>query len=273
MIGPLILGHELSAVVESGPRAGRRVAVDPAVGCEACPWCRAGSHHLCDRVRFAGHGGEHGALRRQMVWPERCLVDLPDTISDEVGALLEPLGVALHAIDLSNVDGPASVSVVGAGPIGLLLVAALVQSGSSDVAVIEPLDHRRIAARDLGAQVDDVDHTRRESDVVFETSGTDSGLAQALESARPGGRIVVVGIPAVDETVLTASLARRKELTLIWCRRMARGDLARALAVADGMGGVLADLVSHRYALEETPEAFATLVSRRGLKVVVRPNG
>lgn len=272
MIGPLILGHEFCGVIQSGPRAGQRVAVDPAIPCGICGLCRVGSGHLCQRIRFAGHGTDHGALRTHMVWPEQNLVELPDDMPDEVGALLEPLGVALHAIDLAGLDAASPVGVVGAGPIGLLLIAALASSGIGHVEVLEPLEHRRHAATGLGARAVEFGDTAPDGPaVIFETSGTDEGLGEAMTHVRPGGRVVVVGIPTEDATVLTASVARRNELTLVWCRRMASGDLARALSVAGGMIDVIADLVTHRYALPETAEAFETLVARGGLKVMVMP--
>ena len=99
---PLILGHEFAGTVETGSWAGRRVAVDPAVPCQSCDACAEGLEHLCRNVEFAGHGRNDGALRGYLTWPERCLVPLPDELTDAEGALLEPLGVSLHAIDLAQ---------------------------------------------------------------------------------------------------------------------------------------------------------------------------
>ena len=95
---PLSPGHELAGTTEDG----RRVAVDPAIPCETCPPCREGHPNLCPSVRFAGYGEDDGALREWMAWPERCLYPLPDSLSATDGAMLEPLGVALHAVDLAH---------------------------------------------------------------------------------------------------------------------------------------------------------------------------
>lgn len=263
----LILGHEFSAMVGSGPNRGQRVAVDPAIPCRACEQCLADRPNLCIDLRFAGHDID-GALRGHMVWPEWCLVPLPDSLSDEQGTLLEPLGVALHAIDLAGPIEGLSVGVVGCGPIGLLLIAALRQAGAGQISVVEPLAHRLEAAMAMGATGmepgDDVD-------VVFETAGTDDALDRALSSARPGGRVVLIGIPDGDRISFVASIARRKELTMVSCRRMLPGDLARAALLAErGIPG-LERLVTHRYEMSRTDEAFETLVTQQGIKVVVNP--
>jgi L-iditol 2-dehydrogenase len=266
----LVLGHEFCAVIESGPRQGERVAVDPAIPCLTCEQCLAGRHNLCIRLTFAGHGID-GALRRHMVWPERCLVSVSDDLPDEQAAMLEPLGVALHAIDLAGGVEGAAVGMVGCGPIGLLLIGALRQQGASTISAVEPLTHRLETAGEMGAS--ETASTTLDNpgfDVVFETAGTDDALHSALEMARPGGRVVLVGIPDRDRTSFIASLARRKELALLACRRMLPGDLARAAALAAILPG-LDRLVTHRYPLAEADRAFQTLVERSGLKVVVTP--
>ena len=101
---PLVLGHEFAGVVTSGPRTGQRVVLDPAVPCGRCTLCSAGDGHLCSELRFAGHGSTDGGLRTLVAWPERLAYPLPDSVSDEAAPLLEPLGVALHAIDLGGAE-------------------------------------------------------------------------------------------------------------------------------------------------------------------------
>jgi len=280
----LILGHEFAGVIESGPRSGEPVAVDPAIPCLACDPCRAGRHNLCLNIRFAGHASTHGALRGHLVWPERCLVTLPENLSAEDGALLEPLGVALHAIDLAGLDRGNWVGVFGSGPIGLLLVAALRSMGVERIVVTDRLSHRLDAAIQLGATTtilatEDVaeleavlDAAEGGLDVALETSGTDAALDTALTTVRPGARVVLVGIPNRDRTSFVSSMARRKELSLALCRRMLSQDLSRAAALV-GAGAVdLAGMVSHRYPLGQVDEAFRTLSERSGLKVMIEPS-
>lgn len=277
----LVLGHEFSAVIESGPRAGQRVAVDPAIPCLECAECVAGRPNLCLNLRFAGHGID-GALRRHMVWPARCLVPIPDHVPDEQGAMLEPLGVALHAIDLAGDVEGASVGVTGCGPIGLLLIAALRHLGFGQIVVTDPLAHRVEAAVNLGATrgiVIEGEENERAFvgemgsvlDVVFETAGSDRALHTALIAVRPGGRVVLVGIPDRDRTSYVASLARRKELTLAVCRRMLPGDLVQAAEIAgSGLSG-LQSLVSHRFPMSQAADAFRALIEQVGLKVMIIP--
>jgi L-iditol 2-dehydrogenase len=275
----LVLGHEFVARIETGPEPGRRVAVDPAIPCLICDECIAGRPNLCLELRFAGHNID-GALRGHMLWPQWCLVPLPETLPDEQGVLLEPLGVALHAIDLAGpVDG-LSLGVIGCGPIGLLLMAALRDLGAGRIVATDLLAHRlelagALGATDLAGAPDRADPFVSAGgsgfDVVFETAGDDIALQRALSAARPGGRVVLVGIPDGDRTSFIASLARRKELTMTMCRRMLPGDLARAAVMAErGIPG-LGSLVTHRYGLSSATEAFETLVARRGVKTVVFP--
>lgn len=267
----LILGHEFCGVIETGPRAGERVAVDPAVPCLVCEQCREGRHNICVDLGFAGHRTTDGALRGHMVWPERFLVPLPSDMSDAAGALLEPLGVALHAVDLARVDETSSVGVIGCGPIGLLIVTALQARGIERITASDPLDHRVRAAGDMAADAAEGIPSGAEFDVVFETAGTEAGMAAALSGAKPGGRVVEVGIPPRDHTTMRASVARRKELTIVWCRRMATGDLARAAELGLEQMGRLDGLVSHRYGLGDATAAFKALADRVGLKILVSP--
>ena len=149
---PLVLGHENAGVIADGPRGGQRVAIDPAIPDETCPQCRRGYRNLCPQVRFAGHGGTDGGLREFLAWPTALLYPLPDGLSDTDGALLEPLGVALHALDLGHLPLGGSAAVIGCGPIGLMLVQLLLASGAAPVFAADPLAHRQEAAAALGAE-------------------------------------------------------------------------------------------------------------------------
>lgn len=263
---PLVLGHEFVGVIESGVRTGERVAADPAIPCGSCAACATGRSHLCPDVRFAGHGGTDGALRSAIAWPERLVVPLPDSLGDVEATLLEPLGVALHALDLGHVEAGTRAGVFGCGPLGLLVVQALLDVGAT-VAASDVLAHRLDVARGLGAEPWD----GGEVDVAFEVAGEDAALDDAIAATRPGGRIVLVGIPASDRTSFTASTARRKGLTLLLSRRMEPDDLVRAIELA-GRGRVeLAPLVTARHRLDDFAGAFGELVRRDGVKVVIEP--
>ena len=133
---PVVPGHEFAAMALTGPYAGQRVAVDPAIPCQSCEMCRIGYHNLCPTVQFAGHGAIDGALQERIVWPDHLLHPLPDGLSDDAGALLEPLGVAIHAVGVSHLPVGADILVVGAGPIGVLAAQVARVSGARRVFVV-----------------------------------------------------------------------------------------------------------------------------------------
>jgi L-iditol 2-dehydrogenase len=274
---PLILGHEAAGVIVEGPRNGERVAIDPAVPCGACRSCRDGHRNLCSHIKFAGHGGHDGVMRDFMAWPSELLHSLPDALTDAEGSLLEPLGVAIHALDLGHVRLGASVAVVGCGPIGLLLTMVLRAAGVGSVAVFDPLPHRLEAAARLGADAvpDPARVTRRDLadegvDVAFEMAGTSEAVQLAMAMVRPGGRVVLGGIPSDDRTTFQASVARRKGLTIAMVRRM-NEVYPRAINLAAEQRVDLTRLVTHRFPLEKAPEAFAVAAQRIGLKVIIEP--
>lgn len=267
---PLVLGHEFAGVIASGPDAGRRVVAEPAIPCGGCRTCVSGRLELCPTARFSGYRGTDGALRTFTAWPASLLVGLPDAISDDEAALLEPLGIALHAIHLAALEPGAEVAVLGAGPIGQLVVRALAAGigGAGDISVAEPLAHRQALAMAAGARPVLSDDA---PDVVIECAGEDAAVEAAIDLVRPGGRVVLVGIPGEDRTTFTASVARRKGLTLQLCRRMRPRDLVDAVALV-GAGTIALDgLVSHVLPLTEVTLAFEHLVRRDGHKIVIRP--
>jgi L-iditol 2-dehydrogenase len=274
---PLVLGHEFAAVrVEDG----QRVAVDPAIPCWDCEFCRHGHPNLCPQVRFAGHGGVDGALRERMSWPATLLHPLPDALSDTDGAMLEPLGVALHAADLGHLRLGMCVGVFGCGPIGLLIIQLARLSGAVQIIATDPLPYRLEAARsygathaiqaDEGAEAPEVWETtaRRGVDVAFEVAGENAAVETAVHAAKPGGEVVLVGIPEDDRTSFSAATARRKGLTLRLCRRM-KHTYPRAIALVEQGRVDLNSLVTHRFTLEQAQQAFEIAARRKGLKVIL----
>ena len=281
---PLVLGHEFAAVAETGQYRGRLVAADPAVPCQRCGPCLRGAANLCLDLRFAGHGRTDGALREFVAWPERCLLPLSEAVSDAEAAIVEPLAVAVHAMDLAgSVDG-ATVSVVGCGPIGLLLVALARAGGASTVAATDPLRHRLDAATAFGAtDVREATPSGDERaallasipgpgyDIAFDVSGEAAAVETAVQVTGPGATVVLVGIPSDDRTTFGASTARRKGLTLKLSRRSTPAAFQRAVELADGRSLGLERLVTLRVPLREATTGFDSLVARDGLKVIVEP--
>jgi L-iditol 2-dehydrogenase len=276
---PLCLGHEAAGVIESGPRAGQRVAIDPNLPCRACDTCERGLYHLCPNVRFLGHSVTDGAMRERMAWPEEALVPLPDAISDIAGATLEPLGVAIHAMRLAQLRPGDSVGVFGAGPIGRLLIRLALASGASRVVATDRLPHRVDAAREDGAFAALVGSGRevveitealggRPLDATIEIAGEADAVRTAALLARPGTRVVVAGIPAHDDIALPASLLRRKGLDLRFARRMNR-VYPEAIALAPRIRPE--EVVTAVHPIDAAPAAMAEAAARRGSKVVVTP--
>jgi L-iditol 2-dehydrogenase len=281
---PLVLGHEFSAVVEDANSAlnGQRVAVDPAIPCQECEFCLGGNPNLCSNLYFAGHGVDDGALCEYQVWPERNLYPLPDSLKDEEGALLEPLGVALHAVELGVIRPGAAVGVFGVGPIGLMIVQLARLAGASEILVTDRLNQRLETALSMGATqgylvTDEWDEeelwhatSERGVEVAFEVAGENQAVETAINAVKPGGRVILVGIPSQDWTAFTASTARRKGLTIKLSRRM-KFTYPRAMQlVEDGLIDVRS-LVTHRYPLSEYEQAFQVAGRREGLKVVIAP--
>ena len=277
---PFVLGHELAGVIEDGPRRGERVAIDPADPCGRCELCLQGRGRLCSSLRFAGHPPTDGGLRQWIAWPGVHCHALPASIGDSEAALLEVLGVALHALDLADARPGMIAGVYGAGPIGLAVVAALRARGVTEVVASDRLPHRVAAATGVGAsQALHVVEGRPDPastvpvDVAFECSGEDAALDTAIRAVRPGGRVILLGIPGRDRTTFAASAARRKELALLLCRRMEAGDLERAIDLVAAGEVALWPAITHRYPLNQAPAAFTSLAVRRGIKVLVHPWG
>lgn len=280
---PLVLGHEFGGVVEGGPLDGRRVAVDPAIPCGHCELCVEGHRNLCPSVRFAGHGSNDGGLREYLAWPTGLLHPVPETIDDADAAMLEPLGVALHAWDLTKARVASSVAVVGCGPIGLCVVQLARAAGMTQVIAVEPLEHRRKAAAELGADVvldpaePDLPRQLAEAtggrgvDLAVEVAGTDPAVHLSVEAVRPGGKVILAGIPSEDMTSFPASIARRKGLTMKMSRRM-KEMYPRATAVVERGLVDVRSLVTHTFGIDDVAEAFTTAEKRAGLKVVVSPS-
>jgi L-iditol 2-dehydrogenase len=286
---PLVLGHEGAGVIAEGPRSGERVAIDPAIPCETCRACRDGYRNLCYRLKFSGHGETDGMMREFMAWPTSALHPLPDRVSDADGAMLEPLGVAIHSVDLGHLPFGGTASVIGCGPIGLLLIQVLKAAGASSVLAVEPLAHRREAAARLGADqvadpaavpageltggigdIGDIGGMGDGVDVAFEAAGNDAGVELAMASVRPGGRVVLAGIPGDDFIRFGASLARRKGLTIAMVRRM-NEVYPRAISLAERGVVDLGSVVTSRSGLGEIPEAFGDAARRTGLKAIIEP--
>ncbi|PEN08903.1 alcohol dehydrogenase [Longimonas halophila] len=266
---PLVLGHEIAAEVppESadtlGLEAGTLVAVDPAHPCRRCEWCERGHPNLCPHVEFKGVEAHRGGLTEYlMAYPDE-IIPVPKSFDADTTALLEPLGVAIHALDLAKLRVMDTVAVLGAGPIGLLCAQVAQAVGAGSCYVVDPLEYRTEMAADLGADAVATDLSAIEEwtsgrgvDVVIEATNDPKGIGDALHSVRIGGDVVLVGIPEGNEHILTASTARRKGATVKWSRRMGH-VYPRAIRMVQSGRVAIDPLITHRFPLSESPEALA----------------
>jgi L-iditol 2-dehydrogenase len=293
---PLILGHEFCGVIEEvGPessdgnfeplRAGTRVAVDPAQPCGRCEQCQHGHPNLCWHLHFCGVFPDGGSFCERMLMPAQSCFPVPESINDTEAALLEPLGVALHATDLARIRVGQSVAVLGAGPIGLLILQIAKLAGAEPVFVSDKFSWRLGLAAKYGAVPVNCDAENavraihketggRGVDVAIEAAWADSSVEQAAEMARLGGRLVLVGIPSEDRLALKASTARRKGLTILMSRRM-KHVYPRAIRLASARRIDLEGLVTHRFPLSRAAEAFRmnTAYQDNVVKVMIESTG
>ena len=207
---PITMGHEYCGTVSeigegvSGLAVGDRVAIEPIFACGECPACLEGKYNLCDSLGFVGLSGGHGGFAEHSVVPARMVHKMPDALSMEQGALVEPAAVALHAVRLSKIKAGDKAAVFGAGPIGLLVVEALRVAGASEIHVVEPSEVRRKKAMDLGAtsaidptSTDAVAAIREETGgvhVAFEVTGVPRVLPQCVDATRHEGQVLIVSI-------------------------------------------------------------------------------
>jgi L-iditol 2-dehydrogenase len=287
---PFIPGHECAGVVaEVGPavtrvKPGDTVVIEPAVSCGACDQCRTGRPHTCRKLLFLGHYGElTGGMAEVTRAPERNCVPLPARMTAVQCALAEPLSIALYAAGLAGSVRGKTAAVLGTGPIGLCVIMALKADGSGAVYATEKVEPRRAAATTAGADwTGDPDRedvvaeiAARDSlglDIVFECCGDQSALDQAVALLRPGGTLVVVGIPLEPRISFDSSKARRREIRVQNVRRQNK-CLERAVGMIHA-GRIKVDfLVTHTFPLEEAVKAYEIAAARRDgvIKAIVVP--
>ena len=288
---PLVLGHECAGVVvEVGSDVdtlapGDRVALEPGVPCRRCSACKSGRYNLCPDVVFMATPPVDGAFAQYVVHAADFAYKLPDHVSLEEGALLEPLSVGIHAVGRAGVGLGDTVLVGGAGPIGLTALLAARAAGVARVIVSDVVTSRLELARSLGAaEVVDVRTANLAHEVarltdgegvdaVIECSGAEVSQQSGLAALRRGGVMVLVGLGA--ETVkLPAVTLSNYELDVRGVFRYANTYPAAVQLVASGQVD-LKPLVTHHYPLDQVVEAMETARSRTGgaVKVVVHPTG
>jgi L-iditol 2-dehydrogenase len=271
---PMVLGHEPAGTVVrtgagvTGWSAGDRVALEPALYCYHCEYCRAGRYNVCANIRFLSTVGNPGFFRQFVNLPPASLLAIPPGLSMELAALVEPLAVALHSLKLATIQIGETVAVFGAGPIGLLTIAGLRVAGAGRIWVVEPVAHRREMALRMGADaavdptaVDPVrqiaaDTGQRGVDCALDCAAKEQTINQAIRAVRHTARVALTGIHSGALVPFDTSNLRRKEITLFNVRR-SNDECPAALDLLVNRTALFAPLVTHSRPLERIAEAFA----------------
>jgi len=277
---PMVLGHEaMGVVVGRGAQArrhpvGQRVALEPGVPDGTCAQCRAGRYNLCPDVRFFATPPVHGAFARYVTIEEDFAHALPDSVSDDAGALLEPLSVGIWACWRAGLRGGETVLVSGAGPIGQLAMQVAVAFGAAEVVLTDLNPHRLALGRRTGAtrtvQVG-AEPLEAEADVLLECSGVPAALQAGIGALRPAGRAIAVGMGPEPTAQLPLATIQNREITLTGTFRYA-GTYPTAIALAASGRVDLEATVTGRVGLGQTESALrASATDPTAVKTVVLP--
>lgn len=270
---PFTVGHECAGVVEKIGSAvkhvapGDRVAIEPAMSCWQCDQCRSGRPHTCRKLRFLGCPGQaEGCLAEYLVMPRECCYPTGPDMSGEQAALSEPLAIGFYAAKKAQPLKGANIAILGCGPIGLSIMLCARLMGAARIYVTDPINERlQIALKhgaDLGGNPERENIVEKVAgqkplllDTVFECCGQPAALDQAIDLLKPGGRLMLVGIPETDRISLVIDKARRKEICLQNVRRQCE-CLQPTLTLMKN-GKLNADfMITHRFGFERTKDAF-----------------
>lgn len=285
---PFILGHEgAGEVVRVGAAVrtlavGDRVAIEPGIPCRTCEWCTGGRYNLCPDVVFPSAPRAHGILRDYVSHPAELCFRLPDSMSYEEGALIEPLAVAMTAAREAGARIGQSAAILGSGCIGLVTLLALRAMGLSKITLVDLHDIRLDKARELGAsatvnarETDPVAEVVRlhdgiGPDLVFETAGSTVAASQTVRMVKRGGTVMIVG-NVTGETPLDLQLMTNKQVTLKTNFRYSNIYPTTIDAIASGRIDVKS-IVSRRYPLRDAQKAFEDCISEKAtmVKAVIR---
>ncbi len=280
---PLILGHESAGViVDTGEgvntsRVGERVAIEPGIPDGVCEQCRAGRYNLCPNVRFFGTPPVDGAFANYVTIPASFAYTLPDQMSDEEGALIEPLSVGLWACRKAQLQGADRLLITGAGPVGLLAMKVALALGATQITMTDVSPQRLEVARKLGA-TRTVNVAKElladagvEADVLIECSGNQKALMDGIRSLRPAGKAIAVGMSPGEEVSVPMSFIQNREITLAGTFRYANTYADAIALVASGRIDVRS-IITGRYPLRAAEQALqATKQDPTNIKSIVIP--
>ena len=263
---PIVLGHEFSGVVEKGKTEkweGKRVCVFPILPCKECEYCKKEQYANCTHYDYYGSRRD-GGMQDYLVVKEENLAELPDNVSYESGAMIEPTAVCLHAAKKANIEKDESVLIYGAGTIGLLCAMWAKDFGAKDVYLVDIDEKKLLMAEELGFKR----YNGERVQVVFEASGANACLNQAIDAISAFGRLIIVGNASADMTVTKENYSKilRKQLRLFgsW-----NSDYSQTVndwqdsvqAISEGRIRPEA-LITHKFSLEQSVQAFDVIKNR-----------
>ncbi len=277
---PFIVGHECTATVKaigrkvSRVKVGQQVVVEPAVSCHNCEQCKRGRENTCLNLRFLGTPGQgNGCLCEYIIMPERNCFPINGEITLEQGVLCEPLAIAVYSVKQFQMPENADVAILGAGPIGLSCLITAKAEGARTCYVTEKIPERVQVTRNAGAtwvgnpdKQDVVKEILRQQssgvDVVFECAGQQETIDQGIDLLKPGGKLILVGIPRIERISFSIDKIRRKEITIINIRRQNKCTQTAIDLVASGRVNV-DFMITHRFRFEQTQDAFDMVAEYR----------
>jgi threonine dehydrogenase-like Zn-dependent dehydrogenase len=284
---PYAPGHEVVGVVESvgagvtEVAAGDRVVVEPTLPCWDCKQCRIGQENLCENLDFYGCNNPQGGLADLSTVPANRLHRLPDDLDDLTAALVEPLSTPVHAARIAGPLEGKTVAIIGAGTIGLLLLAVVRRYGAARVVVSDPLADKRELALRVGADAvvdatapDVVEQMRaalgESADVAFDCVAVEPTVRLAVDLARKGGAAVVVGVPSAEISV-PLPVIQDEQIRVQGSATYLPHDVEEAIALLQSGLVRTEDFVTGQFPLAQTADAFRAATSGEHIKVVVHP--
>jgi L-iditol 2-dehydrogenase len=270
---PFIVGHEAAGIVEQiGSKVtrvipGDRIAIDPAVSCGHCDQCLSGREHTCRTLLFMGCPKQlDGCLSEYVVLPEKSCFPINEEMTFEQATLSEPLAIGVYAVEQSKVKDKSNVAILGAGPIGMSVFHVLRTKNIGNIYITDKINERLVYANKLAPKwsgnPEKTDVVKEISniepllaDVVYECTGSEDAYTQAIQLLKPGGSLVIVGIPEVDEISFPIHELRRKEITIYNIRRQVHCT-QKALDLLEQNMVNMDAMATHHFTLEETQKAY-----------------
>ena len=277
---PFTVGHEgAGVVVEVGNavtrvKTGDTIAIEPAMPCRECDQCLSGRQHTCRKLRFLGCPGQaEGCLMEYIVMPEESCFPLSGKLTPDNGSISEPLSIGVYAVKKSGGVNGLKIGILGFGPIGMSVLLAAKVQGVESINVTDKIDRRLSIASKEGAfftgnpMKEDVvanilQKTKLGLDIIFECCGMQEALDQAVDLLKPGGKLVVVGIPEFDQWSMNVETTRRKEISLQFIRRQV--DCVEPSLEMMNSGLIKVDnMITHRFPFAKSKEAFDLVADYR----------